>query len=283
MNCPAESPIRICLVFAAFPANDLTPYKYFLLLLNRLQRSCEYEIYDISPDDKFINMLASPPIVDADAARNGLADFGVRVRQQIVEGIKVHDLAEQQPDQIIVITGVILSDNHYLIRRGLTTMLALGAWEKHMAPPSLLEFLQLLVLRAPYSALQGNVWNSLHLGNRSCIFDFTENLDNTRLMALTGVGVCANCAIALEKDGFPNAAAEIRQVAAQRWRGVRTTPGSPANIVARLGYDLFFTKGFEPSFHEWLRRSISESWPKELVKFMFAVLLAWLVYRAHWS
>jgi hypothetical protein len=212
-------PIRVGVIFAAFPAKDTTPYKYFLLLLNSLQRSCEFELFDIEEDDDFIKRLSSK-IVDADTARNGLEDFGTRIRTQIAMSIEAHDLAVEQPDQLIVITGVTLSDYHYLIRRKLTTMLAVGQWEKAMAPPSLAEFLQLLVLRAPFSALEGNVWNSIHLGNRACIFDFTENLDNARLMALTGVGVCSNCASALACDGFPNAAAEVRRVAAPRlaWR-----------------------------------------------------------------
>jgi hypothetical protein len=275
-------PIRVGIVFAAFPAKDTTPYKYFLLLLNSLQRSCEFELFDVNEDDDFIRTLDSK-IVDADTARNGLEEFGVRLRHHIALAIKAHDLAVEQPDQIIVVTGVTLSDYHYLIRRKLTTMLAVGQWERVMAPPSLVEFLQLLVLRAPYSALEGNVWNTIHLGNRACIFDFTENLANARLMVLAGVGVCANCAAALDRDGFPDAAAEIRRVTARDWRGDRTLPGSPANIMARLGYDLFLTKGFEPTITERLRRIFTDEGAKELIKFLFAVLVAWLIFKTGWK
>jgi hypothetical protein len=275
-------PIRVGLVFAAFPAKDTTPYKYFLLLLNHLQRSCEFELFDVDENDEFIKGLKAD-LVDGDDARNGLEAFGTRLRQQIASAIKDHDLAVEHPDQLIIITGVTLSDYHFLIRRKRTTMLALGQWETSMAPPSLAEFLQLLVLRAPFSALEGHVWNTIHLGTRACIFDFTRNLEHTRFMALAGVGVCSNCAAALERDGFPNAPAEIERVAGREWRGDRATPGTPTNIMEHLGYDLFLTKGFEPSVSERLRRGLTDALGSELVKFAFAVAIAWIVFRLGWG
>jgi hypothetical protein len=274
--------IRVGVVFAAFPAKDLTPYKYFLLVLNRLQRSCEFELFDADENDEFVRLLADGA-VDADEARKGIKAFGARLRAQIDLAIHAHDLAVEQPDQIILVTGVTLSDHHYLIRRGRTTMLALGDWEKSMAPPSLAEFLQLLVLRAPYSAIEGEVWNGIHLGNRGCIFDFTENLENTRFIALAGVGVCSKCAAALEHDGFPNAAVEIQRIAGRDWRGDRATPGTPTNIMERLGYPLFLTKGFEPSSRERLRLLFTDEAGKELVKLVFLVLVAGLCFLTGWK
>ena len=276
------SPMRIAIVFAAFPARDITPYKYFLLLLNQLQRSCEFELFDVDEDDEFIKELRKS-FVDADKVRNKLDAFSIRLRQQMSVAIENHDLVAEQPDQIIVVTGSILTDYHYLIRRNKTTMLALGLWEKSMAPPSLAEFLQLLVLRASYSALEGHVWNTIHFGNRACIFDFTENLENARFMALTGVGVCSECAAALARDGFPDAALEIRKIAGREWRGNREAPGTPANIMERLGYPLFLTKGFEPSLTERLWLLFTDEISKEVAKLIFAVLIAWLLFKAGWK
>ncbi len=275
-------PLRVGIAFAAFPAKDITPYKYFLLLLNHLQRSCEFELFDIPEDDGFVRAL-SAKVVDGDEARAGLEAFGVRFRRNLIETAEAHDLSTGQPHHFIVVTGVTLSDSHYLIRRKQTTMLALGQWEKYMAPPSLAEFLQLLVLRAPYSALEGHVWNTIHLGSRGCIFDFTENLDNARLMALTGVGVCSECAAALARDGFPHAADEIRRVAGRDWRGDRASAGTPANVMERLGYPLYLTKSFEPSLRERLNLLLTEEIAKEVIKFAFAVFIAWLIFRAGWA
>jgi hypothetical protein len=274
--------IRAGILFAAFPAKDLTPYKYFLLLLNRLQRSCEFEVFDPDDEDPFLRSLGKR-VVDADRVRAGLAEYGSRVREGIASAIGTHDLATTTPDKLIIVTGAILSDYHYLVRRQKTTLLALGHWEKSMAPPSLAEFLQFLVLRAPFSALEGEVWDTIHLGTRGCIFDFTENLENTRLMALTGVGVCSECAAALARDGYPDAAAEIQLIAGREWRGDRSIAASPANLMERLGYPLFLTKGFEPSWRERMRQLMSDEFAKEAVKFVFAVLIAYLLFRAGWK
>src|SRR4051794_354094 len=96
-------PIRGGLIFAAFPAKDITPYKYFLLLLNVLQRSCQFELFDIDQSDPFIKDLHAS-IVDANGARAGLDDFGYRIRKQIALSIEAHDLAAEEPHQIIIIT-----------------------------------------------------------------------------------------------------------------------------------------------------------------------------------
>lgn len=90
-------PIRVGLVFVAFPAKDITPYKYYLLLLNHLQRSCEFELYDVDEDDDFIRLLGSN-IVDADEARRGLEAFGTRLHQEFASAIKEHDLADDRSD-----------------------------------------------------------------------------------------------------------------------------------------------------------------------------------------
>jgi hypothetical protein len=271
-------PLRVAIAFGAFGVRDLTPYKYFLLLLNRLQRTCQFEIHDIDGGDAFLRSLAKSAD-NAQQARDGLADFGERFRRHIEQGIKRYDLAKDAPDQFVLITGLTLSDSRYLIRRGRTTMLALGLWEKYMAPPSLAEFLQLLALRAPYSAIEGHVWNQIHLGNRACIFDFTAKLSNTRLMALTGVGVCSDCERALELDGFQEAASEIRRIASREWCGTITEVGSPAHVMARLGYNLFLTKGFEASFLERVKKVLADDGLKEFVKISLALLLAWLLIR----
>lgn len=286
------APIRVGVVFAAFPVNDLTPYKYFILLLNQLQHSCEFEIHDVNESDPYLAGLSvkpkwwqrfTPTVINAKNARAGLGEFGARQREEIAKAIQEHDLATEELDQLIIVTGVTLSDAHYLIRRKKTTLLALGLWEKTMAPPSVAEFLQLLVLRAPYSALEGHVWNTIHLGNRGCIFDFTENLENTRFIALSGVGVCSQCAAALEQDGFSNAPAEIRHVAGRAWRGDRSIPGSPANVMERLGYPLFLTKGFERSWAERIQDVCSEEFGKELIKLVFILLIAYIVFLTKWQ
>ena len=49
----------------------LRPISDFLRLLNRLQRSCGFELFDVDENDDFVRILADN-IVDAHEARDGL-------------------------------------------------------------------------------------------------------------------------------------------------------------------------------------------------------------------
>jgi hypothetical protein len=189
---------------------------------------------------------------------------------EIIEGA---DLAESWPTQIIVISLATLANAHYLIRRKKVSLLALGLWQREMAPPSAAEIVQLLVLRAAHSALERGVWNEIHAGTRACLFDFTANLEDTRHMALAGVGVCSACRRALMADGYSNAPEEIRRIVERTWLGDRDRPGTPAAIMASLGYDLYLTKGFSPTAGERALQIVREDGVKELLKVASGVLL----------
>jgi hypothetical protein len=118
--------------------------------------------------DKFITYLNTKNELDTDTIRNQLLEFESRLHKLVKEDISEYDLAENYPSQIIIITLATLADYYYLIRRRNVSLLALGEWDRSMAPPSAAEFLQIIVLRAAYSALEGGVWNTIHLGTRGC-------------------------------------------------------------------------------------------------------------------
>jgi hypothetical protein len=269
--------LRVALVLGGFPSEKATAFKYFLLLLNRLQRTFEFEFFDPPSEDPLIEILRSKDPLEANSVREKLPAFDNRLRQSVDRVIQEFELAATWPTQIIIVSLATLSNYHFLIRRQKVSLLALGEWERSMAPPSAAECVQVLVLRAAYSALEGAVWNSIHAGTRACVFDFTDNLEDTRLMALAGIGVCSECAAALSADGHASAAQEIRTVVERAWLGERNTPGTPAAIMASLGYDLYLTKGFTPTWRERLAELLREDVFKEAVKLIFALVLAALV------
>jgi hypothetical protein len=273
----AEGPLRVGLVLGGFPSEKATAFKYFLLLLNRLQRTFEFEFYDPPAEDPLMGLLRSKDLLDANSVREKLPAFANRLRQSVDRVIQDFELAVTWPTQIIIVSLATLSNYHFLIRREKVSLLALGEWERSMAPPSAAEFVQVLVLRAAYSALQGAVWNSIHAGTRGCVFDFTDNLEDSRLMALAGIGVCSECAAALSADGHGSAAQEIQTVVQRAWLGDRKTPGTPAAIMASLGYDLYLTKGFTPTWRERLAEVLREDVFKGTINLIFALMLAALV------
>jgi hypothetical protein len=270
-------PIRVGLVLAAFPLEKATAFKYFLLLLNRLQEVFEFQFHDSPASDPLVSLLACTEALDAVATGDQLLDFATRLKADFDRKIVRHDLSPTYVSQIIIISLATLTNYHFLIRRSHVSLLALGEWDRSMSPPSAAEFLQVAILRAAYSAMEGGVWNTIHQGTRACIFDFTDNLDETRLMTLVGLGVCSECRQALIDDGYTDSPAEIRRIVERSWLGNRNTPGTPANIMAQFGYDLFFSKGFTSTWRERVRQFLQEDAAKEIIKLFFAVLLAGLL------
>ena len=306
-----KRPIGVALVLAHFPTRQISALKYFLLLLNRLQRTFEFGFYDPPLDHPLMAVLKPDPVtpirkrwlpvllsrsagelwramtgrgpkqlIPPDRLRKELLPFGSALSSKAADRIEQFDLAPTFPEQVIVISRVTLSNYHYLIREGHVSLLALGEWDRSMAPPSAAEFVQLVLLRAAYSATEKGAWNTIHLGTRSCAFDFTRNLQDTRMMTLVGLGVCDECRRALEEDGFVDSPAEIRHVAEKLWLGKRNEAGTPANIMARFGYDLYFTRGFTSTFSERVRQLLEEDAAKEFIKMIYLLvgtaLLIWL-------
>jgi hypothetical protein len=268
----ARRPISVGLILANFPRRQVPAFKYFLLLLNRLQKTFEFAFYDPPAGHPLIGTAARTGPIDPDRLRPLLLPFEQSLREIAEKRITQFDLARNFPSQLIVVSRARLTNYHYLIREGGVSLLALGEWERSMAPPSAAEFVQLIVLRAAYSATEKGAWNTIHLGTRSCAFDFTRNLQDTRMMTLTGLGTCDDCSHALQSDGFLDAPAELRYVAEKSWLGKRSEPGTPANIMARFGYDLYFTRGFSATFGERFRQLLEEDAAKEFIKLVFLVL-----------
>ncbi len=272
-----KPPIRVALVLAGFPLEKATAFKYFLLLLNRLQRVFEFQFHDAPEDDELVAILSGKEALDSDEIREQLLDFAERLKADFDENIEHFDLSSTYASQIILISLATMTDLHFIVRKEHVSLLALGEWDRSMSPPSAAEFLQVAMLRAAYSAMEGGVWNTIHQGTRGCIFDFTNNLEDTRLMMLVGLGVCFECRQALVDDGYSDAPEEIRRIVERTWLGSRNIPGTPANIMAQFGYDLFFSKGFTSTWRERLRQSLQEDAAKELIKLFFGLMLAGLL------
>src|SRR5215469_16766959 len=92
---------------------------------------------------------------------------------------------------------------------------------------------------------------SQHLGTKGCLFDFTSQLADVKFKTLGGF-ICSDCRQALASDGHSDLPDCLEKVLTRRWIRRRSLPGSPASIVSKFGYDLFITKGPQPTFIETL-------------------------------
>lgn len=78
----------------------------------------------------------------------------------------------------------------------------------------------------------------------------------------------------LRDSGQGDLLKDLEAALSKDWIGSKGKPGSPASTVAKLGYDLFLTKGFKPGYFESLIEIVQRDGTKELLKLVGAVLLA---------
>jgi hypothetical protein len=266
---------RIGISVGRVPALNASALRFLVLHMNCLQTTFEfeflpsapeflcpflpgeYEFFPSSPQDDFCLMLSGKAPVDGDKIRAEAPLFLHNYREFLTEEMTVFRIKEPLPDHIVLLTFAHLHNNYYTLRlRGLS-ILAMGNWERYMAPPSILEFILTLILREAVAVVSPSLRGSVHIGTKGCLLDFTTWLNEVRFKVLQGF-VCNYCRRMLDHDGFPGLADELVRVLRKDWLGKSSDPTSPAGITSNLGYDLFLTKGLEStvweSFGAWLQK-----------------------------
>ena len=171
------APTRVGVILAALGKLNVTALKYLIVHLNTLQTSIEFEILSPNPEDELLATLGEGKVVDRDKCRSMLPNFRERIIQAFGAEQKAYDLADQSlPDNFVVISLAKFSDEHYGLKEKHVQVQALGNWMRHMAPPSILEFIVVLLMRQAASFVVPALSKSFHLGTKGCLFDFTSDL-----------------------------------------------------------------------------------------------------------
>jgi hypothetical protein len=274
-----KTPARVGVILADLDKLNVTALKYLVVHLNTLQNSVEFEFLAVSSDDPLLALLSAGMLVDREKCESMLSPFHERIVCQFKQEQVEYDLADRSlPNNFAVISLAKFSDGHYGLKSGPMQVQALGNWERSMAPPSILEFIIVLLMRQAASFVVPSLGRSFHLGTKGCLFDFTADLGEARYKALQSF-VCSVCRQQMKESGHPDLADDLVHVLDLNWLGVPTDPHCLAGIVAKLGYNLFLTKGIEPTLWENLRSILRDEATKEFVKLLFAVLLAALLFR----
>jgi hypothetical protein len=269
---PKKNAIQIGIVLCDDIAEPAVPaLKFLLLQLNTLQSTFEYQFLPV-PDDSLLSRLASGKELERIGVERELPRFANAYSDFLHRRAAAYELPAVLPDQILVVSRATFSDRYYVTGSEDVTILALGNWERVMAPPSLVEFIVTLALSASVDTLP-LAHDPTHLGTKGCLFDFNENLSNARFMSLQGF-ICRSCRRELDEAGYPRLADEIAKILDKRWMGTSTDSGSPAGIAAKLGYNLFLTKGLVPRFRERFLSNIEQEGIKALIKFIGEIILA---------
>ena len=274
-----QSPARVGVILADLGKLNLSALKYLIVHLNTLQHSIEFELLAPNSNDPFLVALSHEKVADRDKCRDMLSSFRDRIVQQFDHERKEYDLADASlPANFVVVSLAKFSDEHYGLKAGPVQVQALGNWERSMAPPSILEFIIVLLMRQGASFVTPSLSKSVHLGTKGCLFDFTADLGEARYKALQSF-ICGDCRERMHGAGAVNLASDLEHMLDLKWLGEPSDPHCPAGIVAKLGYNLFLTKRIEPTRWETFVSVLRDEGTKEFVKIVFAILLAAILLR----
>jgi hypothetical protein len=274
--------MNIAIAFVGLEKANLAAFRYLLLQLNNLQTHFEFDLTP-EPRSAVVEILSQKKPVERSGVKQRLGEFYEDYMQQLRREYATDQLTEPLPEYyVILVTRARFRDHYYSARQGRVSVIALGEWKRVMAPPSILEFILTLVVRESVAAAAPSMRGSVHMGTRGCLFDFTPQLEDLRIKVLGGY-VCARCADSITADGCTQLVPQLRVVLAKKWFGKTTDLDSPAAVTAKLGYNLFATKGLRSSALERVRSALEEESAKSLIQFLFAIALAALVFKAGWK
>ena len=264
-------PVRIGIIPGPLERIKLPPLQYLILHLNTLQSSFEYQFYPSPNNDPFFTFLRSEP--DSDRVAAEAPGFLIRYKESLRHIAKGYRLTEEPAENYVLLSTVRLSDNYYTVVVEDLSVVALGNWRRAMAPPSAIEFFVFLILQLSVGLSFPPMRPAFHLGTKGCLWDFTPNLNEARYQILNGF-ICAHCRRKLDEAGLQDLRSDIECVARREWLGATDESRSPANIAAKLGHDLFITRGLRPTLWENALSTVRDEGVKQVMKILGAVLLA---------
>jgi hypothetical protein len=282
-NIVSDVPFRVGIVTVGKEL-EATALKVFVLAMNRVQRNFEYEFLPTDLADPLLTALDHRrAALDREDIREITRDFPERFGEALLAEMEAYKIGDTRlPNYFVVISKSQFRGGYFNLRTGRTSVIALGDWERSMSPPSIIEFIQTLIVREALAGICPALAASQHFGSKACICDFSRELADVRLKVLNGF-VCSRCREALDASGSPFVADEVQFVLSKEWIGDLSSSSSLAGTIQKFGVNLFVTKGLAPTWKERLMSALREDGVKELIKLAFAILLAGLLVHLGWK
>jgi hypothetical protein len=281
-NVTGHDPYRLGIVVVGDELQS-PALKLFILEMNRIQRQFEYEFIPDGIVDELLVALAQTTEVDREKIREIARDFPDRFNGRLQKTMKGYNIADTRlPNYFVVVSDAHFTDGFYNMRVPGISVIALGDWKRSMSPPSIIEFIQTLIVREAVAAICPPLRGSIHFGSKACICDFNQNLADVRLKVISGF-VCSYCRDALDASGHKSIADEVELVLSKGWIGDLGSNTSVASTIAKLGVNLFVTRGLTPTLGERFVGAIREDGVKELIKSIYAIILAGLLFYLGWK
>jgi hypothetical protein len=271
------APIKIGILSS--PINNPTlesALKYLVLTQNTVQKSIEFSFVPEPPESEFLYYLASKQPISRSKVKDDAGTFLRDYWDWAAATAEGYHLVPAERIPIIFISNATFDDNYYATGLDDWGIIALGNWQRYMAPPSILEFfLILIVKRAVRLACEKN-WPGSHLTTKGCLLDFTADLADARYLILNGF-ICNRCRTVLSELLSESFVQDIELLISKTWIGSREEHTSIATNTKKLGYDLFVTKGIEPTIFERLAIMLEKEGVKTILNILAALAIAGLL------
>lgn len=251
--------------------------RFAILKLNVLQTIAEFEIvYDIPHQSPFVIAASSGRTLSRPVITSMANEF-LNVLTDMRTVREYRDVRAYFPcDRYMALCNVRLQDNYYLITTSPNLrLLAVGEWSNNFSPPSLLEFIIHNCIKQAVRQSFGNP--DSHLSARACLFDFNDNLENTRNGVLIG-HICSDCEAILSTQGDERWK-EVRNLVGGRWLGDPSDPFSTYSELKRLGFRAFQASGVEDSWLQRIYNAAQGHFVEEIIKYLVMGLALYVAIR----
>jgi hypothetical protein len=266
-----KRPIKIGIILKGFDKRESTALRYLILQQNTLQQSIEFQLLPVPAEKNPMDDLVSEQIIQkCSEVRNKIREYKTSYYNWLKNEKKCGDI-QNELDGIILISMAKFQDRFYFSHLDKWVLLSLGHWEKYMAPPSVIEFILILLIEASVDFACGKIIKR-HYCTKSCAFDFTANLEEARFKSLIGY-LCPECIETINASCSANFTYDVKKLLALDWLGNTSEPSNYALISKKLGYDLFHTKGIKPDFWERFNLLFEEKLFDNLFKILASIAI----------
>jgi hypothetical protein len=139
-------PTRIGILLGDLGEVNTIALKYLIVHLNTLQTDFEFEFFLADKHDPVLKLTSKKSEIDRNSLRSELPAFLKRTQAFLSDFTEGYKLSQATvPDKFILLTMAKFNDGYYSVRVAGMNVIALGNWERHMAPPSLLGIVKYFV------------------------------------------------------------------------------------------------------------------------------------------
>ncbi|TMP86764.1 hypothetical protein CWC05_12165 [Pseudoalteromonas ruthenica] len=271
-----NSRIKIGIVPTELGGMDIRALTYLILFQNTIQTSFEFQFMPFDSEHRLFKLLNSKTPVGRSEVTAEADKFIENYDEWLRSKAAGYRITPSYPDGIIFLSICRFSDNYFATGGNGWDIIALGNWERIMAPPSIVEFFLTLVLRASIDVACGQNFPARHQSLKGCVFDFSATISNARYSVLTGY-LCQTCCKKISSERSEQVAEDAKMLFSKQWLGEAMQPTTVSNIVKKLGYDLFHTSGIKPTLGERLLATAEKEAVANIIKLIGTIFLAGLL------